>query len=333
MSHPNALLEKLASSSLRSNKSLIVLGALVLLLLGISYVGVQRMVEEQRDTISFHFTRLMENIHEQETFLSNIALKSKRDNFDFHATLPLFQLKPAPDKGPDFYEGREFSFSLPFSVRINPDTIAARRHANIFALGTYLSNYYGAFWSASHYQAPQVILFKLPDNFSIVVPASGQLRGDGQIQAGRLAEVIKQLTQRLQEPNAQPLNNPVHWARYRPLAGEDTSPILLAFINVELSKPRPGIQDTEPSMVVTTLLNLSQINHIERLMQWSIYDDFTLITPGGVVLTGAVKPGQALQEGVNFNRDGLVFKLTSQGEHHWTAIYVNPRALSSARMS
>lgn len=38
-------------------------------------------------------------------------------------------------------------------------------------------------------------------------------------------------------------------------------------------------------MVVASLLNLSQVNNIERLLQWSIYDDFTLITPGGKVLT------------------------------------------------
>ena len=322
MNHPNALLEKLASSSLRRNKSLIVLGALVLLLMGISYVGVQRMVEEQRDTINFHFTRLMENIHEQETFLSNIALKSKRDDFAFPATLPLSQHKTSPDKGPNFYEGREFSFSLPFSVQINPDKIAASQHPNIFALGTYLSNYYAAFWSASHYQSPQVILFEMPDNFDIVVPASGRLRGDGQIPDGRLADVMKQVTQRLQQPDAQPTNNPVQWLHYQPRATEDTSPILLAFINVELSTPRPGIQDTEPSMVVATLLNLSQINHIERLMQWSIYDRFTLITPSGEALVGEFTPGQALHEGVNINHEGLVMKLTSPGEQPWTAIYV-----------
>lgn len=81
MNHPNTLLEKLASSSLRRNKSLIVLGALVLLLLGISSVGVQRMIEEQRNTMNFHFARLMEDLHEQETFLHNIAHKSKRDEF------------------------------------------------------------------------------------------------------------------------------------------------------------------------------------------------------------------------------------------------------------
>jgi len=55
MNRPNSLLEKLASSSLRLNKGLIVLSALVLLLVGISYLGVQRTLEEQRDTMGFSF--------------------------------------------------------------------------------------------------------------------------------------------------------------------------------------------------------------------------------------------------------------------------------------
>ena len=75
-------------------------------------------------------------------------------------------------------------------------------------------------------------------------------------------------------------------------------------------------------MVLGSLLNLAQINNIERLLQWSIYDDFTLVTPAGQVLTGTLKDGQMLAKGLNFSRDGLVFKLTSPGEQHWTAIYV-----------
>ena len=75
MHPPNAFLEKLASSSSRLNKGLLVLGALVPLLLGISYLGVLRMLDEQRDTLDFHFARLMENIHEHEAFLRNAALE------------------------------------------------------------------------------------------------------------------------------------------------------------------------------------------------------------------------------------------------------------------
>ncbi len=97
---------------------------------------------------------------------------------------------------------------------------------------------------------------------------------------------------------------------------------LLAYVSINLSRTALSIEGADTWVVLGSLLKLSQVNNIERLMQWSIYDDVTLITPTGAVLTGALKPDQVLNEGVNFNRDGLVFKLTSPGESHWTAIYV-----------
>ena len=322
MNHSNALLEKLTSSSLRQNKGLIVLVGLVLLLLGIGYLGVQRMVDEHRDITSFHFARLMENIQEQETFLGNILRKSAGGNLSPSTALPPYLQKPLPEEGPNIYEGREFPLSLPYSFKINPEKIAVSQYPKVFALGTYLAGYYSTFWSASHYQSPQVILFNGPGNFEIAVPATGRLRGADQIQGGAFAEVIKQVTAQLHDKNQQILDDQVHWEKYRATPDNVSAPSLLAYVNIELSAPTLNIQGANSRVVVASLLNLSQINNIERLIQWSIYDQFTLIAPSGEVLAGSLKPGQVLNEGVSFNRDGLAFKLTNPGPQHWTAIYV-----------
>lgn len=53
MPHTNAFLDKLASSSLRLNKSLLLLGALVLLLLGISYLGYSACSKSSATPCSF----------------------------------------------------------------------------------------------------------------------------------------------------------------------------------------------------------------------------------------------------------------------------------------
>lgn len=322
MPHPNAFLEKLANSSLRLNKGLLVLGALVLLLLGISYLGVQRMLEEQRDTLQFHFARLMENIHEQEVFLRDISRESARGDQPFWTVLPTYVQKPLPEEGPNIYEGRGLPFALPYSLNIDPDKIAANQYPKVFALGTYLAAYYSAFWAASHYQSPQVILLNGPDNFDVTVPATGRLRGAGQIQIGTFAEVMTQVNERLRVQNPWKPDHQVHWEPYPPAQNDKTAPTLLAYVDINLAETALTIEGANSWMVLASLLNLSQVNNIERLMQWSIYDDFTLITPNGVVLTGALKPDQVLNEGINFNRDGLVFKLSSPGEQHWTAIYV-----------
>jgi len=318
MPHPNVFLEKLASSSLRLNKGLLILGALVLLLLGISYLGVQRMVEEQRDTMQFHFARLMENIREQEAFLGDISRASDKGEYFSATVAPPVVQKRLPEEGPNIYEGRGLPFSLPFSVKIDPERIAPSQYPKVFALGSYLAAYYSAFWAASHYQSPQVILLNGPDNFDIAVPAAGRLRGAGPTQISSFVEIMTQKNlQRRAQASAQ-----VHWVPY-PFAEQDNvTPSLLAYVRINLHKPTLAIEGSNSWLVLGSLLKLSQVNNIERLMEWSIYDDFTLITPSGTVLIGEVKPDQVLNEGANLTRDGLVFKLSSPGEQHWTAIYV-----------
>lgn len=322
MNHPNAFFEKLASSSLRLNRGLIVLCAVVLLLIGISYWGVQRMIEEQRDTVRFHFARLMENIHEHEAFLNALSRQSVRGELLDSQSSPLFLQSSLPDEGPDIYQGQEFSFSLPFSVKVSPARIDASQRPKVFALGAHLANYYSAFWSASHYQSPQVLLFNVPDNFDISVPAAGRLRGAGQIQGGEFVEVVKQVLQRLHDKNPTPLGSQVHWEQYSAAFDTTAPPTILAYVNIDLPEERLNIQGASHWVVVASLLNLSQVNNIERIMQWSIYDHFTLIAPSGAALVGSLKPESVLNEGLNFNREGLVFKVSSPGEQHWTAIYV-----------
>lgn len=321
MHPPNAFLEKLASSSSRLNKGLLVLGALVPLLLGISYLGVLRMLEEQRDTLDFHFARLMENIHEQEVFLRDAARESAKGEIKISTLLVPHMQRPLPEEGPNVYEGRALPFSLPYSLKINPDKIATDQYPKVFALGSYLAAYYSAFWAASHYQSPQVMLLNGPDSFDVTVPSTGRLRGAGPTQVSTLVNVMTQLNQRLETQNMEQAAPQVHWAPY-PVAPNDAAPTLLAYVEINPPGEYSSIEGASTQLVLGSLLNLAQINNIERLMQWSIYDDFTLVTPMGQVLTGALKDGQVLGKGLNFTRDGLVFKLTSPGEQHWTAIYV-----------
>ncbi|WP_095189887.1 hybrid sensor histidine kinase/response regulator [Pseudomonas sp. Irchel 3E19] len=322
MPHTNAFLDKLASSSLRLNKSLLLLGALVLLLLGISYLGVLRMLEEQRDTLQFHFARLMENIHEQEVFLRDISQASAKGRYFPLVVLPTYSQKLLPEEGPNVYEGRGLPFSLPFSVKIDPNRIAADQYPKVFALGSYLAAYYSAFWAASHYQSPQVILLNGPDNFDVAVPSAGRLRGAGPMQIGAFAQVMSQVNQHAREQPSSVADHQVHWVPYPPTQDSEATPTLLAYVRINLLQPTLAIEGADSWVVLGTLLKLSQVNNIERLMEWSIYDDFTLITPAGVVLTGAPRSAQVLDDGINVDRDGLVFKLSSPGAQHWTAIYV-----------
>ncbi|VVO58594.1 hybrid sensor histidine kinase/response regulator [Pseudomonas fluorescens] len=321
MTHPTAHLEKLTNSSLRMNSSLVVLCGLASLLVGLSVWVLYRMVEEQRDTVQFHFARLMENIGEQEVFLSAIVEEADK-GVPLNAPVRMFKQTPLPNEGPDIYKAQELSFSLPFSVKFNPAAIKAKERSRVFALGAHLASYYSAFWSASHYQSPQVFLFNEPDNFDIAVPAAGQFRGAGQIQGGTFVDVMRQVPHQLHAANPKPLDNQVHWVRYNSQPDKAAPPVVLAYINVDMPAAQLDIEGASAWVVVASLLNLSQINNIERIMKWSIYDSFNLTDPNGTLVIGAETADPALHDGLNVRRDGLVFKISSAGPQPWTAVYV-----------
>ncbi|WP_348748184.1 hybrid sensor histidine kinase/response regulator [Pseudomonas rhodesiae] len=322
MTHPNTRLYKLTRSSLRLNKGVVVLCGMASVLVGLSIWGLNRMVSEQRDAVRYHFARLMENIGEQDVFLSAIAQQSAKGLRLDTQRMRMSVQAPMPEQGSGVYRAQELSFSLPFSVKINPAAIQPAERAKVFALGAHLASYYSAFWSASHFQSPQVFLFNLPDNFDMAVPAAGQLRGAGQIQGGSFQQVLAHVSRRLWEKNPPPFDSRVHWVRYGADMDKDVPPTVLAFINVNLPSSQLDIDGASPWVTVASLLNLSQINDVERIMKWSIYDRFSLAAPDGNLLIGTGQPDGTLSEGLNVRLDGLVFKISNGGPQRWTAVYV-----------
>ena len=172
MTPRNALLDKLANSSQGLNKGIAVLFGLAVMSTGISYWGVQRVIKEQRDSVEFHFARLMENIREHEAFLYSVSRESAKGRLLESLHDPLLVQGSVSEEGSNVYIGREYSFSLAFSVKVDPAIIPALQHTKITALGAHLANYYSAYWSASHYQSPQAWAFNVPANFEISVPAA-----------------------------------------------------------------------------------------------------------------------------------------------------------------
>lgn len=321
MSDRRARLKKLTDSTLRMHKGLVFMCAVASLLIMLSGWALQRMVEDQRNAIDFHFARLMENVREQNIFLDAIASRGAKGVPLEVPKAPQYRIELLSNEGPNIYKGQELSFSLPFSVFINPKSIAVTEHKKIFALGAQVANYYSAFWSASHYQSPQVFVFNVPDNFDIAVPAAGELRGVGQIQGGTFSQVMADMLHQLQISNPKPLDSQVHWVGYESHM-ERAPPTVLGYINIEVPVKQLNIDGASTWVVVASLLNLSQINDIERTMQRSIYDHLSLIAPDGALLIGSEKPESEMRDGLHLRSDGLVFKLSSEGPQTWSAIYV-----------
>ena len=322
MTSRNALLDRLANSSLGLNKGIAVLFGLAVLLTGTSYWAVQRVIKEQRDSVEFHFARLMENIREHEAFLTTVSRESAKGRLLESLHEPLYVQDSPADEGSNVYIGREHSFSLPFSIKVNAATIPALQHSKITALGAHLANYYSAYWSASHYQSPQIFVANVPANFEISVPAAGRLRDGGHNLAGELPLVMQQILARHYD-NIQPFaEDQVHWLAYHDKSGASHGPTILSYINIDLPRAQLHISGASPRVVVSSLLNLAQVSNVARIMQRSVYDDFSLLTPTGEAVVGPLTPQASLHEGLNLNSEGLVFRLTSPDQQPWTGIYV-----------
>ncbi len=321
MKHNNAILEAFTRSSLRLNKGLMVVLGLALVLAGTSYWALQRVVDEQHSAVRFHFARLTENIQEQEAFLRALAQ-------------PLVQRELVSDKNAlatfksqrlDAYstrvEGREFAFSVPFSTRFDEQRVTASEQQKIFALGVHLADYYSAFWSSSPYPSPHAFVFNRLVNYQIAVPAVGYQRGGTTVFSGPTADQAEAVQHRLGQLPQPLLDDQLYWEAYASSDEDTAPPRLLVYIGVTLNPQVLRTNEGRNQVVVATLLDMAQVNDVERTMASSIYDRFTLVSPTGQTLTGPPTLTSALDEGLNVRANGLEFKVTSNAEPRWTAVY------------
>ena len=315
MKQYNALLENLARSSLRLNKGMTVLLGLALLLAGFSLWSLERLIDEHSDTVSIHFARLMENVQEQETFLEALVQRSaKGELLDYPRALEP-ALAPMPEEGPDIYKGQIFPFSMPFSLKFDPRNLADREVSDIFTLGANLASFYSMFWSASPYRSPQVFLFSPDARYDITVPAAG--RGRGKLENEPFIDVIRQVIVRQPQDKDWGPGSRIVWRSYVEQPDQASPPRVLAYANVPLRSGKAEGQATQ----VASLVDLAQIDDFERIMDWTVYDHFNLITPAGEVLIGAPAPLKGVHEGLNIKPEGLVFRLHEQANGGWSAIY------------
>jgi len=117
------------------------------------------------------------------------------------------------------------------------------------------------------------------------------------------------------------MNNGIDWRSYVEVPDRTTPARLLAYVNLQSKSEQAQVKGSDARRIVASLLDLSQINDFERIMDWMVYDRFTLIAPAGEVLIGIQRPESHLHEGVNLKPEGLVFKLVNHDGPGWAAIY------------
>ncbi|MDH0292771.1 ATP-binding protein [Pseudomonas sp. GD04087] len=318
--HDHGSIRKLASTSLRLNVVLLCAVSLALMLVGACYWALGRVVQEERDKVHFHFSRLVGDIHEHEAFLNRVAQQSdestQRQDLD---VVPLQRRMLVRENGMEIHEGREFSFAMSFTLAqlMRP---TPQERPGTFSFGVMLTNFYSSYWSTSSFPSPQVLVVDLHGSTSLAVPSIGNFRGQRPLTRGNYLRVIERVHEALEERAPKRSDTQVHWAQAQAYTGGTTRE-LLAYVSLDLPDALWWESDLDRRVVAVSLLDLGRINDLEQVLDRPVFDELQLVSPDGQVLIDFSGGEKDYQEGLNFSVDGLVFKVRSEFTGGWTALY------------
>ena len=320
MKQKTVRLGALALSSLRLNKLLLLLSGLALLLVGMSYWAVNRLLMEEREKTDFHFARLIESIHEHEVFLRTGAESYDHASGTFSMdTKPRSHIELMRQGDELLFQNRDTAKSLPFTVS-QRDTFTLGEMQGVYSLGVQLTDLFTAYWSDSYYSAPQVFVFSPTAQFSIAVPGIDGTRQYPLLFKNNFFDVTKRLYDAFL-PQRHLLNTDrVLWMK-APLELIQKRKYIVGAISVDLPDRFMQAANQGSSVILSALLDVSDVSDLERLLMRPTNSRLTLISPTGDVLLGDVQDVEELAPGLSFARDGLRFKLSSGGDDPWIGLY------------
>ena len=320
MKHASLRLDKLAQSSQRLNKALLLLTGLALLLSSSCYWAVSRLLDAEQEKVEFHFARVVEIIHEHEAFLRNVAQGYSRSNAPpLSAVQSTSVVELQRDAGQVLVQAKGFALSLPFTLSHDAG-FSADDTRRALAFGVQLTDYYGGYWASSFYASPQLFVFTPNDVASLAVPGIGGLRQHQALLREQYREVVSRLQQLQQAQRTLLTDSRVRWLRAPPQLYRDRRNVVAM---IGLDAPAAILPANQPQGLLTlaAVVDTSQVDEIERVLRQSVYNQFTLIAPEGDVLLGSLGDEHLAPLGLSFSRQGLRFKMVSEGGEHWTGLY------------
>lgn len=320
MKQAKVRLGALALSSLRLNKLLFLLTGLALLLVSMSFWAVNRVLKEESEKTDFHFARLMESIQEHEAFLRTAAESYGQGGKNLLPdSKPSSHIELMSQADERLFQNSDTAKSMPFTVS-QRDKFTSDQMTGVYSFGVQLTDLFAAYWSESYYAAPQVFVFSPTAQFTIAVPGIQGARQLSLLQKDNFFDITKRLYDQLIPQSRMLENQQLLWMR-APAGLIQKRKYIVGAIGVDLSHRFLPAPEDDDSVIVTALLDISDINDLERLLMRSSNSRLTLISPAGDVLLGNEQDVQELPFGLSFEPDGLHFKLSSGGAAPWIGLY------------
>ncbi|PVZ12664.1 MULTISPECIES: ATP-binding protein [unclassified Pseudomonas] len=319
MKHASLRLDKLAKSSQRLNKALLLLTGLLLLLSSTCYWAVSRLLESEQQRAEFHFARVMEIVQEHETFLRHLAASYREQGTTPQPPVPsLSVVETRQGGGQTVLTAKGFALSLPFNLSHGAG-FSANDERRALGLGVQMTDVYSGFWASSFYASPQLFLLAPQGDASLAIPAAGDPRQHLRLAPNQYDTVVSRLSQ--SAANLAPLSDrQVQWAR-APLRLYPDKRSIVAMIGLNAADALLPAGHSDGLLALAAVVDTAQVDEFERVLQLSVYNQFTLITPQGAAVVGDLDDNHAVPQGLSFCRHGLNFKLVSAGPQPWTGLY------------
>ncbi len=304
----------------------------VILAVGL-YWGSQRIIDQERRRFTLDFSTLVGYVNEQEVFLRNLRSENQR-----LSTLPLlhvasfYEEKKLTDARGRLFVGRESRVSMPFSVVCENETGCPDLKETFSSLGSYLADFYSAFWAASYFPATTVFFVDGADEMSISVPAINVNAGYEPINIETYHATTEAVRHKLRGNELNGCGSEQHrqedseviWFRAKTLSDQ-----LIGLVSAGLPQGvwNNSLIHTE-CIYAATLLNRSRLGVLEKRLNPAPEHSFWLQHSHERWLTHR-KYGLLLGEdnipnfestGLHYTLTGIVLKLSDQSGD-WTGIY------------
>lgn len=319
MKHVSLHLDKLAQSSQRLNKALLLLTGLIILLSSTCYWAISRLLEAEQQRVEFHFARVIEIVNEHEAFLRNVAAGYRHNTAPPLRSVQSVSVIQTQRIGNQvLLKAKGFDLSLPFSLAHRSDF--SRDYENrALAFGVQLTDYYGGFWASSFYASPQLLVLTPDGGASLAIPASEDTRQHLPLQSSQYLTIVSRM-ERLRNAQSPMSDSMVRWVR-APLWLYRDHRSIVAMINVNASSALLPSARAQGQLTLAALVDTAQVDEFERVLRLSVYNQFTLVSPEGEVVLGDLGADDPAPLGLSFNREGLRFKMVSSGGEYWTGLY------------
>ncbi len=302
---------------------------LLILLVGGLYWGVQRIVAEQQEKLTVHFSLMSRTIGQHERFLWRLQDENARLAALRFGDAAFLQQQPLPSRpGWRMFRGQAQGVHLPFSLicaaRDCPD-----RDDDTWGAGQYLSDTFTSFWSTSSVPSGDAFLLDLESYLSIAAPGIGAGEASAPMTEARFLAVDARIRQALVEQTgvgrryAGPAGRDILW-----LQSADLPDMMIGVVRAPIpAQTWHGAAGRPAEIHVATLLRFERTAIYEAATGKPSYDDIWLthrdryLLVGGDSAPSIAEPESGSDRPVRaYTADGLVFHFKSRNGQ-WDAYY------------